>query len=572
MGDSDAPGATHHRSLVHNPITYAGAGLALASAIIIASLFLISWNSPTVSPYLGIVSYLIVPTFLALGLIIIPIGMGVENRRRRRTAGSLTQAPPPFPRIDLNQTRHQVYTGVFVVGSLFAIALLGTAAYQSYNFMDSVTFCGETCHSVMQPEYTAYLDSPHARVSCTACHIGPGASWYVRSKASGLYQVYAVLTNSYPLPITTPVENLRPARETCEECHWPEKFYGDKIVTHARFQSDEKNTVQKTSLVVKTGGGSERAGISTGIHWHMDPRNEVDYVATDGKRQQIAWVASHGPDGKTTEYFATDKPLSPDQLKSLEQRAMDCIDCHNRPTHIYYKPEDAVDREMTAGRIDATLPFAKKTGVELIKRQYASQDEAKRAIASDWEKYYRDNYPQVYGSKGEAIKAGGLALAGIYVRNVFPVMNVGWETYVDNIGHQSSPGCFRCHDGKHASKDGQVISNDCTLCHSRPVAGEITGLAVAPATPAGPTPQPTAQPTVQPSALPASTQPPAQVMPTRGGLHTKQTHAATACQICHKVDAPTSGATIGRDSCLTCHADRQTHNAGITCQTCHSFK
>ena len=557
MTETPSSGFLHPRSLVHNALSYAGLVLAAICALLIMSLIVIEANSAQGSPYLGVLTYLVLPPVLVLGLLLVPIGMGLENRRRRRLGAEEAARHPPFPRIDLNQPRHQRLFALWAVGTVVVLVLLGVAAYQSYEFMESTTFCGDVCHTVMQPEKTAYLDSPHARVECTACHIGPGASWYAKSKLSGAGQVLAVAFDTYPRPIDTPIENLRPARETCEQCHWPEKFYGDKIVTHTRFQSDEQNTVVKTSLVVKTGGGSERAGISHGIHWHMDPRNEVDYIATDKDRQEIAWVQARTVDGTVTEYFSTQRQISAEELQKHEKRQMDCLDCHNRPTHIFYGPEEAVDREMAVGRIDPTLPYAKKVGVELITREYGSHEEASRRIRDEWERYYRENYADLYAQKGEAIRQAADRLVEVYTRNVFPQMNVTWGTYIDNIGHQESAGCFRCHDGKHASADGKVIRNGCTLCHSLPVQGEPTGLLVA-----EPVRQESAAQPQAPQAAPQQT---------GGGLHERPMHAASSCQTCHQSGAPGTAA-VQRETCTACHADKTEHNPGPACQTCHSFK
>ncbi len=543
----------HPRSLIHNLLSYAGIALAVITALLISGLVIIEVNSPQSSPYLGVLTYLVLPPILILGLLLVPIGMGLENRRRRRLGEA--DLHPPFPRIDLNQPRHQRLFALWAAGTLVVMALLGVVAYQSYEFMESTTFCGDVCHTVMQPEKTAYLDSPHARVACTECHIGPGADWWAKSKLSGAYQVYAVLTNVYPRPIDTPIHNLRPARETCEQCHWPEKFYGDKIVTHTRFQPDEQNTPQKTSMVVKTGGGSERMGLSQGVHWHMDPRNEIDYIAIDEDRQEIPWVQARTVDGSVTEYVAQDKPVSAEALKQGERRQMDCIDCHNRPTHIFFDPNEAIDREMAVGRIDPSLPWAKKVGLDLITRQYASHDEARRLITTEWERFYRDNYPQIYASKAAAVQQAADRLVDAYTRNVFPQMNVTWGTYHSNIGHQDTPGCFRCHDGKHVSSDGKVIRNDCTLCHSLPVQGEPVGLQVAASKSAEPT---------QPAASPPSPQ------ATGGGLHNKATHAGAPCQTCHTTGGP--GSPVERTACYSCHSDKEQHNAGVPCQTCHAFK
>lgn len=597
MSGVTSDGGLHPRSLIHNWISYGGILLAIISAMFIVGLVLVELNSPHGSAYMGVLTYMVLPPIFMAGLLLVPVGMGLENRRRRTRSAYEAALHPPFPRVDLNQRRHQQLFVVWAIGTLGVVAILGVVSYQSFEYMESVEFCGDVCHTVMQPEKVAYLDSPHARVTCTACHIGPGASFYVRSKLSGAAQVLAVATNSYPQPIETPIENLRPARETCEQCHWPEKFYGDKIVTHTRFQPDEQNSVQKTSLVVKTGGGSERAGISAGIHWHMDPRNEIDYVALDRERQEIAWVRARTVDGRDVEYFSDEHSVSEDELRDAEIRKMDCLDCHNRPTHVFYDADEAVDRAMAASQIDASLPFAKKIGVELISREYSSHEEAKRTIAAEWEQYYRDNYGDVYAQKADSVRRGAEYLVDAYTRNVFPQMNVTWGTYVNNIGHQKSLGCFRCHDGKHKSEDGQVIRNDCTLCHSLPVQGEPAGLQVsAPSQPSGGQGTGSTVPAAPSQSTAAVGHPwplagkhatlacaschtsSAKPDPTcsschsknGGGLHEKTVHSQTSCDTCHK--KPGESWTATRESCYTCHADRTTHFPDQQCGTCHGFK
>ena len=168
------------------------------------------------------------------------------------------------------------------------------------DYMDSVTFCGQTCHTVMQPEYTAYQNSPHSHVECVKCHIGPGASWFVKSKLSGVGQVFAVTFNTYPKPIPTPVHNLRPARETCETCHWPQKYGEDRVQVINKFADDETNTITKTVLLMKIGGGNHGIGIH-GTHLGAG-RRRVSATATPTKRARPSPGWNPTVNGKTTVY------------------------------------------------------------------------------------------------------------------------------------------------------------------------------------------------------------------------------------------------------------------------------
>ena len=339
------------------------------------------------------------------------------------------------------------------------LAIASQVSYGAVNYMDSVTFCGETCHTVMQPEYTAYQNSPHSRVECVQCHIGPGASWFVRSKLSGVGQVLAVTFHTYSTPIPTPVRSLRPARETCEACHWPQKYGEDRLLVIDKFAGDQTNTRTQTVLLMKIGGGNH--GI--GIHGtHLGPGVLIRYAHADEARQNIPWVEYNGPGGKTV--YAT--PAAKPEGGGLPIREMDCVDCHNRPTHTFELPERAVDRVMNAGQISPSLPFAKKRAVEILKAGYSTREEAAQKIPAAFERYYRDNYPAIWAQRrAEVTSAAGQVLA-VYDRNVFPTMKVSWGTYPNNLGHTDFPGCFRCHDGNHAAKDGRSVTQDCNACHN----------------------------------------------------------------------------------------------------------
>jgi hypothetical protein len=331
--------------------------------------------------------------------------------------------------------------------------------------MDTTTFCGQTCHTVMAPEFSAYQNSPHSRVECVQCHIGPGAGWFVRSKLSGLRQVLAVTFKTYSRPIPSPVKYLRPARETCEVCHWPQRFSGDKFLVKTNYKDDEKNSALTTALVLKIGGRTWQG--SVGIHGrHLDEGSRIRYVSIDEQRQVIPVVYYTDDKGKTIEYVSSDIKATKEQLAKGENRAMDCIDCHNRPTHAFELPENAVDLRMERGLISPDLPYIRKKAVELLKVDYPDRDTAKSRIVDAINNYYRMTYPEVYNTKRALVEQAADNTAAIYLRNVFPDMKVRWGVHPNNLGHNDFPGCFRCHDGSHTSTDGQTITNDCTACHN----------------------------------------------------------------------------------------------------------
>jgi hypothetical protein len=346
-------------------------------------------------------------------------------------------------------------TTVFVFLMLSALG-----SYRTYHFTESVQFCGMTCHEVMKPEHTTYQNSPHARVACVECHIGSGAGWFVRSKLSGSYQVYSVLAHKYPKPIPTPVKNLRPAQDTCEACHWPQKFTGSVERINPHFLADETNTAWAIRLLMKVGGGNPQQGPIGGIHWHVSGQQKIDYIATDEARQKIPWVRVTGADGKTTVYQAKEGGLKTEDVSKFAARRMDCIDCHNRPAHGYRTPSRSVNEAIAAGQISQTLPFIKKNAVEVLTGSYETTTEALNKIEATLSEQYKSfaNHTLVSQAITEVKK--------IYSNNFFPEMKADWRRYPSNIGHTVFPGCYRCHDGQHVSSEGKPIRHDCNLCHT----------------------------------------------------------------------------------------------------------
>jgi len=407
-------------------------------------------------PYVGILVFLLLPATFFAGLALIPAGMLLRRRREHRSSGTRTAFPPlTWQNPDFRRLV------MFIGATTFLNIVIGSQlSYGAVNYMDTVTFCGLTCHTVMQPEYTAHQNSPHARVACVACHIGPGASWFVRSKLSGTQQVFHTILGNYPRPIPSPVENLRPARETCEVCHWPQKFDPDRLRVISQYADDAQNTLSYTVLMVKIGGGSRGRGIHS---MHVGEGIHIRYAYSDEKRQTIPWVEyADGEGHKTAFSVAATKTKLPGNLPIRE---MDCIDCHNRPTHTFQLPDLAMDEAISAGAISPSLPYIKKQGTEALRRDYRSRAEAAKQIPAALDAYYRQNYPDIYLHQHALVRQAGDAALRIYDRNVFPAMKVTWGTYFDNIGHDNSPGCFRCHDGNHAAAGGRVVTQDCGACH-----------------------------------------------------------------------------------------------------------
>ncbi len=445
-----------------NPITLAGAVLTTSSALTLICFWIFDIIGGGVAdPYVGVIFFLILPGVFAIGLVLIPVGALLRRRALRRSG----ELPEIFPQIDFSKP--MLRSALAWVGglTLLNVVIFSTASYRGVEYMDSAQFCGQTCHTVMQPEYTAYVNSPHARVPCVDCHIGPGAGWFARSKLSGVRQVFAVTFHTYDTPIPSPVEQLRPARETCEQCHWPQRFTGDKFIVRSKFSDDEKNTRLYTVLVMKIGGRTWQGGV--GIHGrHLSQGSRVEYISTDRQRQSIPDVKYIDDSGKEVEFTASGSDVTPQQLAAGEHRTMDCMDCHSRPTHIFQLPEAAVDESMGAGQISPDLPFIKKESVEVLRTGYPDRTTATEKIAASLYAFYQTSYPDVYRDKRSLVDAAVKEVQAIYLRNVFPKMKVTWGTYVNNLGHEDSLGCFRCHDGSHTSADGRTIPMDCDACHT----------------------------------------------------------------------------------------------------------
>jgi hypothetical protein len=452
-------------AIARSKVSLLGAIMATVTFPVLLVSAMLDMQGVVENPYFGFISYMVLgPTFL-LGLLLVFLGLFFFKGKKE--VGIFTYdylkeqftVPDKFVRV---RKFIMLATGLTLL-NIFIVLLI---SYTGYHYTESVAFCGQFCHTVMAPEYTAYQNSPHSRVKCVECHIGSGAQWFAKSKISGVRQLFAVALGTYSRPIETPVHGLRPARETCEECHRPELFHGEKLYVKDKYLADEKNTHVQTVLLMKVGHGGYRGQQAHGIHWHVAPENKITYTHTDRSRQQISEVVLEKRDG-TKIVFASDKAAEPVPEGKQEGgvRVMDCVDCHNRPTHIYLTADEALDLKMLGGRIPTALPFIKQQALEVVNKEYASTEEAKNAIATQLRAWYQGKYPALYKNNILMIEQAIAGVQQAYEENVFPSMKIGWDTYPNFLGHKNESGCFRCHDDGHTTKAGGTISMDCETCH-----------------------------------------------------------------------------------------------------------
>ncbi|MBD3401293.1 hypothetical protein GF420_00235 [candidate division GN15 bacterium] len=414
--------------------------------------------------YIGLITYLGFPALFIIGLILIPIGW----RQRKKETGKSTRELLS-ERFAPEETRGGLFgSTVFKTVAIFTLAnivILGAASTRMLEFMDQPKFCGTACHSVMNPEWVTYQDSPHARVRCVDCHVGEGIDALIDSKLNGTWQMISVTFDLLERPIPTPVHQLRPARETCEQCHWPEKFYGSRLKTLVSYAKDSASTPAYTTLNMKIDAG--RRGAQSGIHWHIAEENEVRYASVNDEREEMIWVDARQPDGSYKRYHNTNL-VDPESVAKAEyDRVLDCIDCHNRATHIYEQPDKALDERIRLDRLDRSLPYLKRVALEAITNGYNDSVAAMAGIRNHVEGYYLRQFPEVSRTKSALIDSTIEVLQAVYNRNIHHEMNIEWGTYPSHIGHEGNDGgCFRCHNPNLEADDGTAISSDCTMCHS----------------------------------------------------------------------------------------------------------
>ncbi len=437
-------------ALTRHWISLLGAALTTATGLLIVVLFGVLLVGYEGGPYVGILAYLVLPALFVLGLILMPFGVWLGRRRA-------------LPVVDLNRDVARRSVLAFLAATAINVVILGVATYKGVEVMESVSFCGTTCHTVMHPEHTAYQRSAHANVACVTCHIGAGAGSFAKAKLNGSWQAIATIFDLYDRPISTSLHDLPPAQETCERCHWRSKQVGERLKVITRFDADERNTPKKTVLLMRV--GSDREGTVAGAHWHVSPGIQIRYRA-DAAGRTITTVELTRPDGMVKTYRADGSPDDHAPAAKADWRVMDCLDCHNRPAHVFRLAAEELDSALERGTIDRTLPFIKREGLAALQDSYASHEEARSKIPARIGNFYAQGLPDRLSSRAAAIDAAASSIAEIYCANVFPVMNIGWGAYPNDIGHQDSGGCFRCHDELHKTADGQAISQDCSTCHA----------------------------------------------------------------------------------------------------------
>jgi hypothetical protein len=450
--------------LAYNRITITGAILALVSFLTIAFLLIMGFFGGPRNPYIGIVTYLLLPPFMIIGLIMIPAGMWRTRRRERK--GIVVPYRLGWPVIDLNMKAERNGALIFFSGTLLLILISTVGIYKTYQYTESIAFCGRVCHRIMRPQFTTHNISSHARVKCTSCHIGPGASWFAKSKISGLYQVYATIADIYHRPIPIPIKDLRPTELTCYECHWPQKFYGVQQAIFDHYMYTKGNSSWPITMLIKIGGSPPGQGKIPGIHWYMNIGYTIEYIARDSLRLDIPWMkATDRQTGEVTIYQDESNPLPPDSIDTMKRYLLDCVACHTSPTHVFLTPDEAIDQAILAGRIDSTIPDIKIAAVQAAAQNYSTGDSAMTGIRNGIIDYYHKNDSSYYVNHIGSIDSAISATQHEFDNNIFPDMKVRWSVYPDNIGHFYYKGCFSCHLGNTKSKDGKVVSHDCKSCH-----------------------------------------------------------------------------------------------------------
>lgn len=443
--------------------TITGAVLASISFMLIIFTLAISFLSPSEGGnYLGLFTFIILPVFLVIGLVMIPIG---TMRKMKSDKKRDVQREVKFPIVNLNDAKQRMVVFIFLVGTSIFLLFTALGSYEVFHYTESNEFCGTLCHNVMEPEYVTYHGSAHARVRCVECHVGSGVNWYVKSKLSGMYQVYSVLAKAYPTPIETPIHNLRPAQETCEKCHWPQKFYDPKYVTKRHYLADEENTEWNIQMLMKTGPQHSAMGQSEGIHWHINPDVKIEYTSSSLKRDTIIEVVYTNLETGEVITYKNNEAHESIQDATPHPRTMDCLDCHNRPSHDYLSPTTFIDHLMASGDISTDIPEIKAIAMEILVREFPTSDSAMSYISYKVNKYYKRNYEEFVDTNQVLIDQAIMAIQDGYNKNIFPFMKAQWSAYPNHLSHVESEGCYRCHNDNFKSNDGHVISNDCNLCH-----------------------------------------------------------------------------------------------------------
>jgi len=447
------------KAFTRNGLSLAGIAIATVMAVLFVILALIESAGFLVNPYLGLLLFVAIPVMFVAGLVLIPIGLLRERRRARLRPES---ARDDWPVFDFRIARQRTI-GVAVLSlTVVNLMIVSLAAYGGIHYMETREFCGQVCHQTMEPQFVAHQVGPHARVACVSCHVGDGAGAVAQSKLQGLRQLMHLATGQVPRPVPSSPHLMRPANETCERCHWPGKFHGDRPVVARAFASDEQVTESITRFTLHLGGTNPDLGLAAGIHGRAHLAGLVEFVAADTAREEIPYVRYTDAEGTITEFVA--KGADRRSLAAQPAHRMDCLDCHDRPAHAFSaSAERAVDRAIAEGRLPRDVPFVRRDVIAAVSGEYATRQAAHDGIAARLQVIYAGRHVPP-----ERVRQVVRVAQDVYARNVFPAMRVTFGTYGNNLGHMDSPGCFRCHDDNHVSADGRAIGQDCESCHTAP--------------------------------------------------------------------------------------------------------
>lgn len=446
------------RAFTAHPLAALGTALTTLSAVLFIVLFIVESVGWVENPYFGLLTFVLIPAFFVLGLILIPIGAWLARRRASRGLPEMQ-----WPTLDLQDNRVRAWALLIGVATVVNTLLVTAAGFKAVHYMDSPSFCGQVCHTQMEPHFVQWQRGPlHTKVACASCHIGTGAEGFVMAKMRGTAQLYQVITGTWPTPVHTPIPLRPPAEQTCGKCHFADRWIGERRRLFTDIGDDAANTPSQTLMTLLI-GGTKPDGTASGIHWHASPGVEIEYIATDATRGKIPWVRVKNTKGETREFVVDGFDPA---TAGGERRRMDCVDCHSKVAHPFAASvERAVDRAFVDGRLDARLPYLRREAVTLLKAEYATHEQARTAIASALEKFYAGEGAASGPVDTGAVAAAVRTLTDLHGANVFPAMKVTFGTYISNAGHTDADGCFRCHDDEHKAKDGTVIKQDCESCH-----------------------------------------------------------------------------------------------------------
>lgn len=439
------------RSHFNNWISATGAVLTVGALFSFAFLVWMDFSQGEKNPYLGILTYIVAPIFLIAGLVTVLTGAWMQRRYALKHAAGR----PDRWQLDFSDPKQRHFIIGFGTCGVLFLVLSAFGSYQTYHYSESTQFCGQVCHRAMNPEFVTYQRGAHARVDCVECHIGSGAEWFIKAKINGTHQLISYTFDSYKRPIATPLKQLRPAQDICEKCHWPEKFHGNVEINFTHFLSDKKNTPYTARMLMHV-NQSQPGSPAGGIHWHVNPNEKVEYFAADEKRQEIPWMRVTNKQDGTSRIYRVESFKGEPPAEKI--RVMDCMDCHNRPAHVFPTANEVVERAMASGKLTTKLPNVKREAVKAMTLPIATEQEAPAKIAEYITGRYKDS-PELPAVIAEVQQ--------LYSTTIFPERKADWRVYPNNIGHKDWPGCFRCHDDKHKTPEGRTVSaTDCTSCHT----------------------------------------------------------------------------------------------------------